>query len=94
VVVLKDSKAKIEEKGIIGAPDVVIEVLSPSSAYYDLVEKKEVYQKYDVKEYWIVDPKRKTVEIYKNSDDGFVLVASARENGKVFSEMLSLEYVG
>jgi len=60
VVVLKDSKAKIEEKGIIGAPDVVIEVLSPSSAYHDLIEKKEVYQKYGVKEYWIVDPKRKT----------------------------------
>jgi Uma2 family endonuclease len=92
VVVLKDSKAKIEERGIIGAPDVVIEVLSPSSAYYDLVEKKEVYQKYGVKEYWIVDPKRKTVEIYKNSDNGFVLVASARENGKVFSEILSLEF--
>jgi Uncharacterized protein conserved in cyanobacteria len=41
VVVLKDGKAKIEEKGIIGAPDVVIEVLSPSSAYYDLVEKRK-----------------------------------------------------
>jgi Uncharacterized protein conserved in cyanobacteria len=78
VVVLKDGKAKIEEKGIIGAPDVVIEVLSSSSAYYDLVEKKEVYQKYGVKEYWIVDLKRKTVEIYKNSDNEFVLVASAR----------------
>jgi Uma2 family endonuclease len=41
VIVLKDSKAKIEEKGIIGAPDVVLEVLSPSSAYYDLVEKRK-----------------------------------------------------
>ena len=91
VVVLKDSKAKIEERGIIGAPDIVIEVLSPSSAYYDLVEKKEVYQKYGVKEYWIVDPKRKAVEIYKNHDDGFVLAASAKEKGKVYSEILNIE---
>jgi Protein of unknown function (DUF820). len=52
----------------------------------------QVYQKYGLKEYWIVDPKRKTVEIYKNSDNGFVLAASARENGKVFSETLSLEF--
>jgi Uma2 family endonuclease len=56
------------------------------------LKKKEVYQKYSVKEYWIVDPKRKTVEIYKNSDNEFVLVTSARENGKVFSEILSLEF--
>jgi len=57
---------------------------------YSLVN--QVYQKHGLKEYWIVDPKRKTVEIYKNSDDGFVLVASARENGKEFSETLSLEF--
>lgn len=57
---------------------------------YSLVN--QVYQKHGLKEYWIVDPKRKTVEIYKNPDDGFVLVASAREDGKVFSETLSLEF--
>ena len=43
MVVLKDGKAKIEEGGIIGPSDVAVEVLSPSSAYYDLVEKKEVH---------------------------------------------------
>ena len=43
MVVLKDGKAKIEERGIIGPPDVAVEVLSPSSAYYDLVEKKEAH---------------------------------------------------
>ena len=88
---LKDSEAKVEEKGIVGAPDVVVEILPTSSAYYDLIEKKEVYQKYKVKEYWIVDPKRKTIEIYKNSDNGFVLVASGKETGKVYSETLNLE---
>jgi Uma2 family endonuclease len=39
-----------------GAPDLVIEVLSPSTAKYDLQEKKDVYERNGVKEYWIVDP--------------------------------------
>jgi Uma2 family endonuclease len=45
-VLLKEGKAKVEEKGIFGPPDVVVEILSPSTAYYDLIVKKEVYEKY------------------------------------------------
>ena len=91
VVVLKDSKARIEERGIFGAPDVVVEILSPSTAYYDLTEKKDVYERVGVKEYWIVDPKRKSFEIYANSEDGFKLICHAKTNGKVHSELLNLE---
>ncbi len=91
VVVLKDSKARIEERGIFGAPDVVVEILSPSTAYYDLTEKKEVYERVGVKEYWIVDPKRKSFEIYANSEQGFKLISHAKTEGKVRSELLELE---
>ncbi|WP_448584012.1 Uma2 family endonuclease [Thermocrinis sp.] len=91
VVVLKDSKARIEERGIFGAPDVVVEILSPSTAYYDLTEKKEVYERVGVKEYWIVDPKRKSFEIYANSEQGFKLISHAKAEGKVRSELLELE---
>ncbi|WP_029551151.1 Uma2 family endonuclease [Thermocrinis jamiesonii] len=91
VVVLKDSKAKVEERGIFGAPDVVVEILSPSTAYYDLTEKKDVYERVGVKEYWIVDPKRKTFEIYSNSEEGFKLTSQAKKDGKVRSELLGLE---
>lgn len=52
-----DNKDLIGEDGkIYGAPDLIIEVLSPSSAYLDLKKKKEIYEKYGVKEYWIADP--------------------------------------
>jgi Uma2 family endonuclease len=44
-------------------PDLVVEILSPSTAYYDLTHKKAVYYKYGVEEYWIVDPADETIEI-------------------------------
>jgi len=91
VVLLKEGKAKVEEKGIFGPPDVVVEILSPSTAYYDLIVKKEVYERVGVKEYWLLDPNRKTFEIYKNTEEGFKLSSQAREKGKVLSEILGIE---
>ena len=91
VVILKNSKAKVSEKGIEGTPDIVIEIISPSTAYYDLIEKKEVYEKYGVKEYWIIDPKSKTFEIYLNSESGFEIISKAKIKGLVKSQILSLE---
>ncbi|WP_448584013.1 hypothetical protein [Thermocrinis sp.] len=44
-----------------------------------------------VKEYWIVDPKRKSFEIYANSEQGFKLISHAKTEGKVRSELLELE---
>jgi len=65
VMVLCD-KNKLDPKGrgIIGAPDMIIEVLSPSSAYVDRVLKCKKYQDAGVKEYWIVSPRDKTVEAH------------------------------
>ena len=91
VVILQGSRARITEKGIEGPPDIVVEILSPSTAYYDLTEKKDVYEQVGVKEYWILDPLRKTFEIYANSQKGFKLISKAKEEGKVKSELLDLE---
>ena len=44
-------------------PDLVIEVLSPSTAYYDFTRKKEMYCAHGVTEYWIIDPEAETIEI-------------------------------
>jgi Uma2 family endonuclease len=74
-----------------GPPDVVVEILSPSTAYYDLIVKKEVYERAGVKEYWLLDPNRKTFEIYKNTEEGFKPTSQAREKGKVLSEILGIE---
>ena len=55
---------KIHPDGVHGAPDLVVEVLSPSTAKSDKTIKKEVYAKCGVREYWLADPENKTVEVY------------------------------
>jgi len=57
-------KTKIDDKNIYGAPDLVVEVLSPSTARNDRLIKFNSYEKAGVKEYWIVDPYNMSVEIY------------------------------
>ena len=63
----------VTETCIDGAPDLIVEVLSSSTAYYDLIEKKDNYARFGVKEYWIVGPKKQWMEIYLNVDDEFKL---------------------
>jgi len=69
------------------------DIVFPSTAYYDLILKKEVYERAGVKEYWLLDPNRKTFDIYKNTEEGFKLTSQAREKGKVLSEPLKLEKI-
>ena len=77
------------EDRVNGAPDLVVEVLSPSTAYYDLRKKYRTYEKYGVKEYWIVDPEEKSIEIYSLNDDKFVLAERQVEHGEVASGLLT-----
>ena len=66
----------VGEINIEAAPDLVVEVLSKSTAYHDLVKKKKLYTRFGVKEYWIVDPIEKTVEIYTQENNNLVLTKS------------------
>ena len=64
---------KIKRKGIYGAPDLVVEVLSPSTAKNDRGYKKSVYEANGIPEYWIVDPSNKSIEVYLLQNGHYVL---------------------
>lgn len=66
-------RSKIKSDGVHGAPDLVVEVLSPSTARNDKTHKKEVYARCGVREYWLVSPGDKTVEVYRTDGIEFVL---------------------
>lgn len=77
-IVIPDSmiicnKDIIKGDGIYGAPDLVVEVLSPSTANRDKKDKKALYEKHGVKEYWIVDSVSKSIEVYHLIDKKFIL---------------------
>lgn len=76
-------KEKVE-----GAPDLVIEILSPSTAYYDIRKKYRKYEEQGVREYWIVDPEEKSVEVCVNEGKVFKQVQSAVGRGMVSSRIL------
>ena len=63
----------ITKKRIAGVPDLIVEILSPSTSRRDRLEKLRLYKKYGVKEYWIVDPRGKSVEVYLLKEGSFEL---------------------
>jgi len=62
--------SKLDRKGCIGAPDLIVEVISPSSFDYDCKTKLNLYEKAGVREYWIVHPHLKVVFVYLLQADG------------------------
>lgn len=64
--------SKLDEKGCNGAPDLIIEILSPSTASKDLNEKYDIYQKAGVKEYWTVDAADGIINVYLLVDGKYV----------------------
>lgn len=58
-------KNKLNDKGCIGAPDMIIEVVSPYNPNNDYIRKLNLYDQYKVREYWIVNPMEETILVYK-----------------------------
>lgn len=88
VFISKERREIIKDDGIYGPPDLVIEILSPSSAYYDLKNKFKIYEEYGVQEYWIVDPEMNSIEIYLNEKGHFSSISRLEGKGYVESSLL------
>jgi len=85
----KDNLSIVDKvQGIVGVPDLVVEIVSPSSVVRDRVDKKEVYQETGVKEYWIVDPNNTAIEVYHLEEKAYQLHSAASVEGTVESKLL------
>jgi Uma2 family endonuclease len=62
-------KKKLDEKGCVGPPEMLIEIMSPSTASIDNIKKRELYEKHGVKEYWILDPANRMMIVYRTGED-------------------------
>lgn len=62
--------SKLDEQGCDGAPDLIVEILSPGNSKKEMKDKFEVYEESGVQEYWLVHPTEKTVIVYRLNDEG------------------------
>ncbi len=79
----------VTERNIQGAPDLVIEVLSPATADRDRTLKRTRYARFGVREYWLVDPVSRTIEVLQASRQGFDTVRVYPEGTTVASPLLA-----
>ena len=79
----------IKQRAIFGTPDLLVELISPSSVRRDRYDKKDLYARFGVKEYWIGDPANKSLEILTLKEGNYELHCAAEEKGKLTSPMLA-----
>ncbi len=88
LVFLTEHRSRTTEKGHFGPPDLAVEVLSPSTAERDRVRKLELYGRYGVREYWIVDVDARVIDVF--ALDGAQLVESVTHDSGVVRSVAAL----
>ena len=79
----------ITDKNVQGAPDLIVEVLSPSNPEHDRQWKFELYRNSGVSEYWIVDPQARTVEVFVLKEKAYLLSGQYDLNDVAKSEIVA-----
>lgn len=85
-------KDKLDEKGCIGAPDLVVEILSAGNSKKEMRLKKDLYEENGVREYWIIDPERETLHQYTLQENGIytlpsIFLSDDTVTSTIFSEL-------
>ncbi|MBL7797284.1 MAG: Uma2 family endonuclease [Saprospiraceae bacterium] len=65
--------AKLDDRGCIGAPDLIVEILSPGNSRTEMKDKFELYQEAGVLEYWVVSPIERTIQVWKLNEAGIYI---------------------
>ncbi|MFN8356986.1 MAG: Uma2 family endonuclease [Spirosomataceae bacterium] len=85
---IENSKRSIIKQHVEGVPDLVVEIISPSSYIRDTITKKELYERFGIKEYWLIDPANQVIEVFVLENGKFQLHNYAVETGIVRSVVL------
>ncbi len=88
VFISKENLKNIRGGRLFGPPDLVVEIVSPTSYYRDRYEKFKIYEKAGIKEYWLVYPGEKAVEVWVLKEGKYELYSIASGEGKVKSKIL------
>jgi Uma2 family endonuclease len=86
--IAKANLSILQVRGVFGAPDLLVELISPSSVRRDRYVKKALYARFGVKEFWLVDTANKALEVWKLQNRRFELHCMVEERGKVSSFVL------
>lgn len=88
LMLLPGNQASVSERGIEGAPDLVVEILSPGNPKHDRVTKRLLYARGGVREYWLVSPEAEAVEVLVLKGDSYRTHVYARDDESVTSVVL------
>ena len=87
---IKEERSDIaKDRGVFGTPDLVVEILSPSTAKRDLQQKLSLYERYGVREYWIADVENRTVDVWTSRENPLDTRRVAAAGGTIESRVLS-----
>jgi Uma2 family endonuclease len=91
-IILKSNSKRITQQNVQGTPDLIIEILSTNEKR-DVVLKKNLYERYQVNEYWIVDPEKESVSVYSFAKETKKFTSKGTFSGeKVITSMLLPEF--
>jgi Uma2 family endonuclease len=76
----RDRSGIVTDRGVRGAPDLIVEILSPGTARRDRVEKAKLYARHGVRHYWLADPETRALEVYELSEGQYRRTASLADD--------------
>jgi Uma2 family endonuclease len=90
IVLLKDNFQLLKDGHIQGTPDMLVEILSKGNKDHDLIRKRAIYQRFGVKEYWIIDPETKRAIGFQFTSKGYERIAE--DTGVIRSQLLNTSF--
>jgi len=86
IIFVHTDNLNIVQDYVMGTPDLVIEILSPSNQSHDKIKKFNIYEKYQVTEFWLVDPEKQSITVYTLVNEKLTLFCNVRGTERIKSK--------